>query len=111
MDKSGFFFDEKCLLKDLGEGVSRKVLAHNEAMLMAKVVFQKGACGSVHTHPHTQCTYVDKGRFEFTIDGESKTVKEGDSLIFSSDTPHGCICLEEGVLIDVFTPCRKDFLS
>jgi len=24
--------------------------------------------------------------------------------------PHGCVCLEAGVLIDTFTPMRADFL-
>ena len=24
--------------------------------------------------------------------------------------PHGCICLEAGVLLDIFNPMREDFL-
>jgi hypothetical protein len=27
------------------------------------------------------------------------------------DELHGCVCLEEGVLIDVFSPHRADFLA
>jgi quercetin dioxygenase-like cupin family protein len=34
----------------------------------------------------------------------------GDSLVIPSGAVHGCLCLEEGVLIDSFTPRRDDFL-
>lgn len=111
MKQSDFFFGSNCSLKDLGNGVSRRVLAHNDQMLIAEVHFKKGSCGTVHTHVHTQCTYVAEGKFDFTINNETKTVCKGDSLIFESNAPHGCVCLEEGILIDVFNPCREDFLK
>ena len=111
MKDSDFFFSKDCPLKDLGGGTSRRVLAHNSQMLIAEVHFDKGSIGSVHTHEHTQCTYVNKGSFLFNIDGDEKVVKTGDSLVFASNVKHGCKCLEEGILIDVFTPCREDFLK
>lgn len=72
--------------------------------------FKKGAIGSMHNHPHTQITYVASGKFEFTIDGEVHTVSKGDTLLKQDGVMHGCTCLEDGVLIDIFTPMRKDFL-
>jgi hypothetical protein len=24
---------------------------------------------------------------------------------------HGCVCLKEGILLDIFTPMRKDFVK
>jgi len=24
---------------------------------------------------------------------------------------HGCVCLEKGILVDIFTPMREDFVS
>jgi len=24
---------------------------------------------------------------------------------------HGCVCLEKGILVDIFTPMREDFIS
>ena len=95
---------------DLGGGVSRRVLAHNEEMMMVEVVFEAGGTGAVHRHPHVQCTYVASGRFLFTIDGEEAEVAAGDSIAFPGDVPHGTTCLEAGTLIDVFTPMRADFL-
>ena len=46
-----------------------------------------------------------------TIDGETKIVKQGDSVYMPSNAEHGVTCLEEGILVDVFNPMRKDFLK
>lgn len=98
-------------LSELGGGVSRKVLAHDGRMMVVEVRFEKGGIGSVHKHPHTQATYVKSGAFRFTIEGEDHDVKEGDTLIFEPDEAHGTLCQEKGILIDVFTPQRDDFLQ
>ncbi len=96
--------------KDLGGGVSRRVLAYSEQLMIVEVSFETGGVGSVHTHPHCQNTYVRAGRFRFTIDGEEVEVAEGDTIAFPSGVPHGTLCLEKGALLDIFTPMRQDFL-
>lgn len=106
-----FFFGNEIETKDLGGGVTRKVLAHNENLMLCYLHFDKGAVGAVHHHPHTQISYVVSGAFEFEIDGVKKIVRAGDSLYKQSEVLHGCVCLEEGVLLDIFTPERKDFLG
>ena len=50
-------------------------------------------------------------RFEFTINGEKKVVRKGDTLYKLPNVEHGCVCLEEGVLLDFFTPMREDFVT
>ena len=105
------FFDKEIELKDLGGGVSRKVKAHGGTMLMAEVSFEKGAVGAVHTHPHEQVCYVAEGSFEFEADGKKTIISKGDSYYVEPDTPHGVVALEKGVLIDIFTPQREDFLE
>ncbi len=97
-------------LTDLGGGVSRKVLAHNDQLMIVEVRFEKGGTGAMHTHPHLQSTYVQSGRFLFTIDGTEHEVAQGDTIAFPSNIPHGTLCLEAGVLVDIFNPMRKDFL-
>lgn len=98
-------------LRELGGGVSRKVLAHLPQMMVVEVRFDKGGVGAPHTHPHVQCTYVKSGVFDFTIEGEVRRVSEGDSIAFLPDVLHGTHCVEAGTLIDVFTPQRDDFLA
>ena len=97
-------------LTDLGGGVSRKVLAYNDQLMIVEVRFEKGGVGSAHTHPHLQSTYVKSGRFCFDIDGQKVEVAEGDTIAFPSGIIHGTVCLEAGVLLDIFNPMREDFV-
>ncbi len=91
-------------------GVMRKVLAYCGEMMCVENTFEQGAIGSVHSHPHTQITYVAEGAFEFTISDETKIVRRGDTLLKQDGVAHGCTCLERGVLVDFFTPMREDFV-
>lgn len=91
-------------------GVMRKVRAHTDRLMMLELVFEKGAVGATHTHEHDQQTYILEGRFAFTNDGETREVGPGDVVCFASGVQHGTVCLEAGRIIDVFSPCRKDFL-
>jgi len=59
---------------------------------------------------HAQVSYCAQGRFEFTIGSEKKVLEEGDGAYIPPNTEHGAVCLEEGLLIDVFSPVREDFL-
>lgn len=98
-------------IKDLGGGVSRKILAFGEEIMTVEVFFEKGAVGAMHTHPHSQISYVLEGSFEATIGEETKIISVGDSYYTSPNLPHGVVCLEKGRLLDVFTPMRKDFID
>ena len=92
-----------------GDGVERQVLAYADEMMCVANYFEKGAVGAQHSHPHTQITYVVSGAFDFTIDGETKTVRAGDTMLKQDGVRHGCVCLESGILLDFFHPMRKDF--
>ncbi len=109
--ESMVFYGKECALQDLGGGVMRRVIAHRPEMMMVEVHFEVDSIGSKHTHPHVQCTYVKEGAFEFDIEGEKRMVKAGDSLAIAPDAVHGVTCLEKGMLLDVFTPMREDFLN
>ena len=93
-----------------GKGVKRRILAYSKDAMCVENTFKKGSIGAMHNHPHTQITYVASGKFEFTIDGEVHTVSKGDTLLKQDGVMHGCTCLEDGILIDIFTPMREDFL-
>lgn len=105
-----FFYKNDQQKKELGDGLARRVLARNDDMMAVEVTFETGAVGAIHTHPHTQISYVLSGKFEATIGDEIKIISTGDTYITPPDIPHGVICLETGALLDVFTPQRKDFL-
>ena len=106
-----FIKNDDIQLTELGGGVSRKVLAYDDNIMSVEVRFEKGAVGAMHSHPHTQISYVLDGKFEATINEEVKIISKGDTYITPPDAPHGVVCLEAGALLDIFTPMRKDFIK
>lgn len=106
-----FLFESSLPWEDLGDGVRRQIYGYDEKIMMVKVEFIKGAIGTLHKHPHTQSTYVVSGKFEVTIDLDKKILEQGDGFLAPSNSIHGVICLEAGVLLDVFSPVREDFLK
>jgi quercetin dioxygenase-like cupin family protein len=94
-----------------GEGVRRRILTHDERMMMVEVAFKAGAVGAPHSHPHAQCSYVASGVFDVTIAGRTQRLSAGDAFLVPGDAVHGVVAVEKGTLIDVFTPPRIDFLT
>lgn len=97
--------------ENCAKGVERSVLAYCDELMCVENHFETGAVGALHHHPHTQITYVVSGRFEFTIGGVRKVVSAGDTLLKQDGVEHGCVCLEKGILLDIFAPMRKDFVG
>lgn len=106
-----FVSHDDCPLEDLGNGVRRRILAHAGGLMQVEVHFERGAVGPLHSHPHEQLTHVLSGEFAFTIGDQTRVVRAGDTLYKRPDVVHGCICREPGVLLDTFTPQRRDFLG
>ena len=97
--------------EDAAPGITRQVFGYDDRVMLVKVKFEQGAVGSLHEHMHTQVSYVESGIFEMTIGDEKKLVKKGDGFYVPPHVIHGCVCMEAGVLIDVFSPYREDFLK
>jgi quercetin dioxygenase-like cupin family protein len=95
---------------DLGGGVKRKVLCYDQSVMLVRVVFEKGAIGPAHQHPHIQCSLVASGRFEMTIGDETRILEAGDSFIVPSKVIHSALALEAGELVDTFAPMREEFV-
>ncbi|MEP3421647.1 MAG: cupin domain-containing protein [Erythrobacter sp.] len=97
--------------EDLGGGISRQILGYGPEIMVVRVWFDKGSVGDVHSHPHSQSTYVESGKFEAFVDGEKRVLSAGDSFYIAPNLDHGAECLEAGVLLDTFSPVREDFLG
>lgn len=93
------------------QGLTRQIMGYDGQLMLVKVKFEKGAIGYVHEHFHSQATYVVSGKFEVMINGEKKILEAGDGFYIEPNVPHGAVCLEEGILIDTFSPMRQDFLK
>ena len=92
------------------KGVTRQVMSYNEELMVVRVKFESGAAGKDHSHPHTQISYVESGKFEYHIEDRKEELLPGDSVVIAGNLVHGCKCIEAGVLIDCFSPMRKDFV-
>ncbi len=97
--------------QDLGEGVKRRLLCHDEHLMMVEVFVEKGAMGAPHSHPHIQVSRVVSGRFKVTVGDDTVILNPGDSFRVPANVVHGALAIETGVLIDTFSPHREDFLS
>ena len=106
-----FMYEKDLPWEPAGQGAVRQIAGYNEQIMMVKVKFEKGGVGTPHKHKHTQVTYVASGMFEFTIGNKKKIVKTGDTLYMEPNVEHGCVCLEDGILIDTFSPMREDFIK
>lgn len=106
-----FIFSDDIEWEQVGEGLKRKIMGFDDKIMLVKVDFQEGAIGQLHEHHHSQVTYVESGEFDMTIGDEVKRLKGGDSFYIPPHVMHGCICKQAGVLIDVFSPHREDFLE
>lgn len=95
----------------LDDKVKRKIMSYESSLMMVKVAFKAGGVGAIHQHVHVQITHVESGVFEVQIDGIKQILKAGDAFHIPSNVLHGAVCIEEGVLIDVFSPMREDFIQ
>jgi len=106
-----FIFEKDVQWESPAPGIKRQIMGYDGQIMLVKVVFEEGAEGYMHEHFHSQVTYVAEGEFEFTIGDVKKIVKAGDCCYKEPNIPHGAICLKAGILIDVFSPSRQDFLK
>ena len=108
---SKFVIADEEKIEQVQEGIRRQFLGYGPHLMAVKVWFEEGAEGYQHDHPHVQVSYVESGEFEATIDGETQILKAGDSFYVAPNQSHGAICRKTGVLIDIFSPLREDFLT
>lgn len=106
-----FIVDSEMEYEAMGPGVKRKIMSYDERLMLVKVVFEKGSVGPLHQHYHTQITHIESGSFDVEIGGEHKILNGGDGFYIPPNVMHGVVCLEAGVLIDVFSPMREDFIK
>jgi quercetin dioxygenase-like cupin family protein len=91
-------------------GMQRQVLAYNHNVMLVRHHFLKGWKGTSHSHPHEQLVYVVAGRIQFDGDGKTIELRSGDSVIVEGNVEHQATALEDSEVLDVFAPCREDYV-
>lgn len=106
-----FIMGDEVAWETVGEGVRRQIMGYDDKIMLVNVEFDKGGIGPMHQHYHSQVTYVISGQFDLTIGDETRRMKGGDAFYIPPNVLHGAICVEKGILIDVFSPIREDFMK
>ena len=106
-----FVDDSNIEWEEVAPGMKRKIMGYDDNIMLVHVHFEEGGIGVQHEHTHSQTSFVVSGKFKVTIGDETSILKANDVFCPPPNIMHGAVCLEEGVLIDVFSPVREDFLA
>lgn len=88
--------------------VARKVEGRH--LTFALVHLEPNASVAPHQHPNEQVGMVLNGTLRFTIGGETRDLRQGDTYVIHAGVPHDAIAGPDGcVVIDVFSPTRDDW--
>ena len=88
----------------------RRYAAQGVRATLLRYTFEVGAGFPTHHHPEEQITLVERGELEFTLDSESRRVREGDVVVVPPGAPHmanACYGVTAS-LIAVLSPRRDD---
>ncbi len=87
----------------------RAVFVHSENMTLAFWEVEQGAELPEHAHPHEQISTVLEGRFELTVDGETRLLDQGTVAVIPPNVPHSGRAHTRCRILDAFHPVREDF--
>jgi quercetin dioxygenase-like cupin family protein len=91
------------------DGVLARVVEGRE-MTLAVVELAPDSIVAEHQHPNEQLGVVLKGSMVFTIAGERRALRAGDTYNIPSNVRHDAVTGPEGaVVVDVFAPVRADW--
>jgi quercetin dioxygenase-like cupin family protein len=95
--------------KQVWEGITARAV-DGERMTMALVDLEPNSGLPPHQHENEQMGFVVEGELELTIDGETRTLRPGDTYVIPSNVLHaGATGPNGAVVCDVFAPIRADW--
>jgi quercetin dioxygenase-like cupin family protein len=106
-----FIQDQDVAWEAVSPGVRRKIMAYDDTLMLVKADFEAGGVGPIHQHFHSQITYIESGEFAVTIGEETQVLRTGDVYYILPNVPHGATAIQAGVLLDIFSPIREDFMT
>jgi len=96
--------------KSLIPGVKMCPLAWEEKTLLCEFHLEKGNKIPAHQHPYEQTGLLITGKLNFRIDNEWHLAESGDSWSIPENVEHEVEILENSVVVELFSPIRKDYL-
>ena len=94
--------------KEVIKGFKGKFV-HSENMTFAYWTIVSGSSMPLHKHIHEQVVNLIKGKFEFSMNGKTKIIEPGTTIIIPSNIEHSGKALTDCYIIDVFYPIREEY--
>ena len=95
--------------KELVPGITMRPMWGAKVM-MSLIEIAPGAVLIGHSHPHEQAGLVLEGQFDFTIGGETKTLRQGDAYVIPGGVEHSLVGSGGWSLaLDIFSPPREEY--
>lgn len=91
-------------------GVDFILLSHGPESMVTKMLYKKEDIVPFHNHPNEQSGYVISGKYRITFEDYDQLIGPGDSYTIPYGVNHRIEIIEQGEVIDVFTPPRTDYL-
>ena len=83
-----------------------------EKLMVNFIRFEPNSEAALHWHDEEQIAFVLEGEFEFTVAGETRTMRRGDIVVIPPNVPHGARTYDNECLqVDVFHPPRRGILD
>ena len=87
----------------------RATFVHADHMTLAYWSVDAGAPIPEHAHSHEQVVNMLEGRFELTVEGETRVLKPGTVVVIPMNAKHSGVAVTDCRLLDVFYPVREDY--
>jgi len=84
---SGFGALEKLPWERINDKIERRVLAGKRGMIVWWKI-KAGAHAGAHQHPHEQIVWMLKGKMDFRLGNERRSMVAGDVAVIPGDTEH-----------------------
>jgi quercetin dioxygenase-like cupin family protein len=91
-------------------GVDFEVLAIGAKSMTTKMLYKKTDFVPFHKHPNEQSEYIISGRYKLSFENQEYILTVGDTYSIPENIEHSLEVIEQGEIIDVFPPVRKDYL-
>lgn len=89
--------------------IHRRTMGTTDEAMLCEFFLESGAVVPEHAHQNDQVGYVVYGEIHITIGGETRICHAGDSYAIPGGIVHSARATKDTLLIDVFSPPRKDF--
>ena len=109
MEEAKYFSFSELPFNPLNEKVSSRFMA-GEHLMYVEHRAKKGHIAVNDLHVNEQLSLIVSGSLRVAAGGKLYLLKPGDAILFTSNMVHTVEVLEDSIVIEVFSPPRKEWL-